>query len=115
MRAALAGIVGATLLAVFAFIGFEGLADVAEELRDPKRILPTAILLTVAIAAPLYVLVVWVALVSVRQGELAPSKAPLALMFERLTGASPRAMSAIGVLATLNGSIVEIIMASRVL
>ena len=60
-------------------------------------------------------LVVWVALVSVGQGELAQSKAPLALVFERLTGASPRAMSAIAIVATLNGIIVQIIMASRVL
>src|SRR5262249_58323770 len=113
--AGLTGLVGATLLAVFAFIGFEGLANVAEEVRDPKRTLPTAIFLTLAIAALLYVFVVWVALVSVGQGELAQSKAPLALVFERLTGASPRAMSAIAIVATLNGIIVQIIMASRVL
>ena len=65
--------------------------------------------------ALLYVLVVWVALVSVGQAELSQSKAPLALVFERLTGASPRTMSAIAVVATLNGIIVQIIMASRVL
>jgi APA family basic amino acid/polyamine antiporter len=109
------GIVGATLLAVFAFIGFEGLANVAEEVRDPRRALPRAIFLTLAISTLLYVLVVWVALVSVGQAELAASKAPLALVFERLTGASPRTMSAIAVVATLNGIIVQIIMASRVL
>jgi amino acid transporter len=112
---AFAGIVGATLLAVFAFIGFEGLANVAEEVRDPKRTLPRAIFLTLVISTLLYVLVVWVALVSVGQAELAQSKAPLALVFERLTGASPRTMSAIAIVATLNGIIVQIIMASRVL
>ena len=112
---AAAGIVGTTLLAVFAFIGFEGLANVAEEVRDPKRNLPRAIFLTLAISTLLYVLVVWVALVSVGQTELAASKAPLALVFERLTGASPRTMSAIAIVATLNGIIVQIIMSSRVL
>ena len=112
---AIAGIVGTTLLAVFAFIGFEGLANIAEEVRDPRRTLPRAIFLTLAISTLLYVLVVWVALVSVGQAELSQSKAPLALVFERLTGASPRTMSAIAVVATLNGIIVQIIMASRVL
>jgi basic amino acid/polyamine antiporter, APA family len=112
---AIAGIVGTTLLAVFAFIGFEGLANVAEEVRDPKRTLPHAIFLTLAISTVLYVLVVWVALVSVGRVELAESKAPLALVFERLTGASPRTMSAIAIVATLNGIIVQIIMSSRVL
>ena len=36
-------------------------------------------------------------------------------MFERLTGLSPRTMSLIAIVATLNGIIVQIIMASRVL
>src|SRR5262249_17218381 len=55
------------------------------------------------------------ALVAVPPTELAASEAPLALVFERLTGASPRVMSAIVIVATLNGIIVQIILASRVL
>ena len=65
---------GTTLLAVFAFIGFEGLANVAEEVRDPQRTLPRAIFLTLTVSTMLYVLVVWVALVSVGQAELAQSQ-----------------------------------------
>ncbi|NJO32326.1 MAG: amino acid permease [Rhodospirillales bacterium] len=113
--ALLAGLVGTVLLAVFAFIGFEGLANIAEEVRQPKLTLPRAIFLTLAISTLLYVCVVWVALITVGPSELAQSQAPLALVFERLTGASPRTMSAIAVIATLNGIIVQIIMASRVL
>ena len=37
---------GTTLLAVFAFIGFEGLVNIAEEVHDPQRTLPRAIFLT---------------------------------------------------------------------
>lgn len=111
----LAGIMGTVLLAVFAFIGFESLANVAEEVREPQRTLPRAIFLTLALSTLLYVLVVWVALVTVPREELALSKAPLALVFERLTGASPRTMSLIAIVATLNGIIVQIIMSSRVL
>jgi amino acid transporter len=113
--AALFGLAGATLLAVFAFIGFEALVNVSEELHDPQRTLPRAIFLTLALTTLLYVLVVWVALVAVPTAELAASKAPLALTFERLTGASPRIMSAIAVVATLNGIVVQIILAARVL
>jgi amino acid transporter len=47
--------------------------------------------------------------------ELAASNAPLALVLERLTGASPETMSLIAIVATLNGIVVQIIMASRVL
>jgi basic amino acid/polyamine antiporter, APA family len=111
----LVGIMSTTLLAVFAFIGFEGLANVAEEVRDPKRTLPRAIFLTLAVSTLLYVLVVWISLVSVSPAELAQSGAPLSLVFERLTGASPWTMSLIAVVATLNGVIVQIIMASRVM
>jgi amino acid transporter len=110
-----AGLVGTVLLAVFAFIGFEGLANVAEEVRDPHRTLPRAIFLTLLIATLLYITVVWIALVAMGPAELARSPAPLALVFERLTGASPVSMSLIAVVATLNGIIVQIIMASRVL
>jgi amino acid transporter len=59
--------------------------------------------------------VVWIALVAVGHAELARSDAPLALVFERLTGLSPRSMSFIALIATLNGIIVQIIMSSRVL
>jgi amino acid transporter len=113
--AVVSGILGAALLAVFAFIGFEGLANIAEEVRDPRRTLPRAIFLTLGLATALYVIVVWVALVSVPPQELAQSGAPLALVFERLTGASARTMSAVAVVATLNGIIVQVIMSSRVL
>ena len=112
---AVAGIASAALLGVFAFIGFEGLVNIAEEVRDPKRTLPRAILLTLLLTTVLYVLVVWVALVAASPAELAASNAPLALVFERLTGASPRTMSLIAIIATLNGIIVQIIMSSRVL
>jgi APA family basic amino acid/polyamine antiporter len=109
------GVSGASLLAVFAFVGFEGLVNVSEEMEDPRRTLPRAIFLTLAITTVLYVAVAWVALVSVGPQELAASPAPLALVFERLTGLSPTTMSAIAIVATLNGIIVQIIMSSRVL
>ena len=113
--AVFAGFVSTSLLAVFAFIGFEGLANVAEEVRDPQRNLPRAIFMTLAISTLLYVAVVWISLVTIGAGELAKSDAPLALVFERLTGASPKTMSLIAIVATLNGIIVQIIMSSRVL
>jgi len=105
----------AALLAVFAFIGFEGIVNISEEMKDPSRTLPRAIFLTLVITAALYFLVVWVALVTLPADVLALSKAPLALVFERLTGLSPRVMSAIAIVATLNGVIVQIIMGSRVM
>jgi amino acid transporter len=111
----LAGITSAALLAVFAFVGFESVVNLAEEVHDPRRMVPRAIFWTLGLTTLLYVLVVWVALVAVPPAELARSDAPLALVFQRLTGGSPWIMSAIAIVATLNGIIVQIIMASRVL
>ena len=108
-------ILSTTLLAVFAFIGFESLANVAEEVEDPAHSIPRAIFLTLVLSTLLYMLVVWIALLAVPVPELIHSSAPLALVFERLTGLSPRFMSAIAIVATLNGIVIQIILASRVL
>ena len=109
------GLSGTTLIAVFAFIGFEHLVNVAEEMKHPSRTLPWALFLTLGLTALVYALVVWVAVVAVPPEELATSSAPLALVFERLTGMPLKTMSMIAVVATLNGVIVHVIMISRVL
>lgn len=109
------GIVAASLLAVFAFIGFEGIVNIAEEMADPRRTLPRAILLTLVLTTLLYVAVTWVALAAVGPTELAAAQAPLALVFEHVAGVSPRTMAAIAIVAILNGVIVNIIMAARVI
>ncbi len=112
---AVAGVLSASLLAFFAFIGFEGLANIAEEVRQPERTLPKAIFLTLAISTVFYVAVVWIALIAVPRAELAAAHAPLSLVFERVTCASPLIISAIAVVATINGVIVQMVMASRVI
>jgi amino acid transporter len=109
------GILGASLLAFFAFIGFEGMVNVAEEAHEPERTLPVAIAITLVISTVLYILVVWVLIRAVPAAELASSPAPLSLAFRRLTGASPLLVSAIGVFATVNGVIVQMLMSSRVI
>lgn len=110
-----AGLMSTTLLAVFAFLGFEGLANIAEEVHAPQRNLPLAIFITLLVTTLLYVAVVWVCLRAAPTAELAASPAPLAIVFERTTGADPRIMTMIAIVATLNGIIVQIIMAARVL
>jgi APA family basic amino acid/polyamine antiporter len=109
------GVAGTALIAVFAFIGFEHLVNVAEEMKEPCRTLPRALFLTLGLTALIYALVVWIAVTSVPPQELARSSAPLALVFERLTGLPLVTMSAIAVVATLNGIIVHMIMIARVI
>lgn len=103
------------LLAVFAFIGFEHLVNISEEMKEPRRTLPQALFITVGVTAILYALVVWIAVAAVPPTELAASPAPLGLVFQRLTGLPLATLSAIAVVATLNGIIVHMIMIGRVL
>ena len=113
--AALSAVSSAGLLAFFAFIGFEDLVNLAEETKQPRQLMPRAIFLTLIITTLLYVAVVSVAVLSVPVDELAASNAPVRLIFEKITGTSPVYIVLIAVVATLNGVIVQIIMASRVL
>jgi amino acid transporter len=113
--AAWIGVGSAGLLAFFAFIGFEDLVNVAEEVKRPERTLPRAIFLTLIITTLAYVLVISISVLSVRPEELGVSEAPLSLVFERTTGLSPAAVTLIAIVATLNGAIINMIMASRVI
>lgn len=109
------GIVSATVLAFFAFIGFEDMVNVAEEVRDPRRTIPRAIIYTLALATILYVATSMAVLISVPIDELAGSTAPLALVFADAPVEIQMAFSAIAVVATVNGVLIQIIMVSRVI
>jgi APA family basic amino acid/polyamine antiporter len=91
------------------------MVNVGEETKEPQSTLPKAIFLTLAITTALYTAVTLVAVLAVAPSELAASEAPLSLVFERLTGMTPAAISAIAVFATLNTILVQQIMASRVI
>lgn len=111
----IAGIAAAISLSIFAFIGFEDLTNMAEEAREPERVMPRAILLALFITAALYILVSLAAVRVASHAELRTSAQPVALIWERATGSSAAFLSAIAVAAALNGVLAQIVMASRVL
>ncbi len=112
---ALPAVFGAAVLAFFAFIGFEDMVNLAEEVIDPVRTMPRGILIAVAITTVLYGLVGVAAVHAVAPAELAASERPLALVFEAGTGRSAEVIYVIAVFATLNGVLAQIVMAARVL
>ncbi|MEX1035353.1 MAG: amino acid permease [Sneathiella sp.] len=109
------GIMSASLLAFFAFVGFEDIANVAEEVIEPHKTLPRGIILTLLITTLLYFLVVSVVVLVVPMADLAGSAAPLALVFEKSGDATGGIFRTIAVVATTNGVLIQIIMASRVI
>ncbi len=109
------GLIAGTFLAFYAFIGFEDMVNVAEEAKNPRRTMPFAILIALGASTVLYLLVAVIATTLVPTSELASSKAPLTLVLERSGAGNANLLSLIGMVATINGVIVQIIMGSRIL
>lgn len=109
------GILGGAFLAFYAFIGFEDMVNISEEVKKPRTNMPIAIVLSLISAAMLYLLVIVVAIGVVPPNELAQSSAPLALVYEKAGSQSALAIISIGMVAAINGVVVQIIMVSRIL
>jgi len=109
------GIYLGAILSFYAFIGFEDMVDVAEEVKNVKRNLPLAILLTLGITTFIYMLLIITAVLSLSPAELANSEAPLAEIYQSHTGQKAIVISIIGIFAIINGALIQMIMASRVL
>ena len=111
---AVSGVLAASLIAFFAFIGFDDIVNLVEEARNPKRDLPRAIAITLVLVTLIYVLVSFVAMRAVPMAALAETDAPVSLLFEELTGLPPFAINLIAIMATMNGVVIILIMAARV-
>ncbi len=109
------GIYFGAVLSFYAFIGFEDMVDVAEEVKEVKRNLPMAILLTLGITTFIYMLLMVTVVLSLPPEELASSEAPLAQIYELHTGEKAIVISIIGMFAIINGALIQMIMVSRVL
>jgi amino acid transporter len=110
----LGGVMAGALLAFFAFVGFEDMVNVAEEVREAPRTMPRAIVVALVTTTLLYLALSYTALRVVPADELGASTAPLRLVYERAGGPQPRIMNGIAILAMLNGALVQVIMAARV-
>ncbi len=103
-------------LAFFAFTGFEDLANVAEEVIQPEKNLPRAILSSLGIAGLLYLSVSWMATAIVPGSELSQSHAPLLDVVSKSYPAMPTYLfSIIAIFAVSNTTLLNYITASRLL
>ena len=109
------GIFAGSFLAFYAFIGFEDMVNVAEEVKNAQRTIPIAIIVTLAITTVIYLLVAVTAALSIDPARLAESDAPLSLLYRHATGESGIGIGLVAILAMLNGTLIQIIMASRIL
>ena len=112
--ASVSGIWGGAALVFFAFIGFDEVITLAEETRNPTKVIPTALLAALGISTLLYVAVA-VAAVSVIGAEaLADSSRPLAdVMAHVLGGRAESLVAGIALITTMNTSLLALTAASR--
>lgn len=107
-------LIGGAAVAFFSFLGFEDVANMSEEVREPRVSYPRALFGGLAITAALYVGVVFLTLAAVAPGRLIDSSAPLLVVVEEspLTS-SARLFAAIALVAVANTALANLVMSSR--
>ncbi|MEV7104459.1 APC family permease [Streptomyces atroolivaceus] len=112
--ALITGVLGATALGFFAFVGFEDSVNMAEETQNPARTFPRAIFIGVAVTGTIYVLVALVSSLLVDSRTLEGSSGPL-LEVVKAGGLDfpPKLFALIALFAVTNSALINIMMASR--
>ncbi|WP_127845906.1 APC family permease [Psychroflexus aestuariivivens] len=80
------GVVAASALIFFSFIGFEDLVKMAEETKNPKKVMPKGVLLSGLIVLVIYVLIALSSVSVLDWKELANAEGPLAAVIETKLG-----------------------------
>ena len=109
------GIIAGSFIAFYAFIGFEDLVTLAEEVKSSESTLPKAIIASLVITILLYVTIAIVAVLTVDSDAFAESNTPMAYLVRDSRWLSPEVLMVISLLAGFNGGLVQAIMSSRVL
>ncbi len=99
------GVAAGAFIAFFAFLGFETLVNMAEEVNDARRVVPRAVVTAIAISIGLYVLVAVAVTLAERTGS-----SPLLDLFD---GKSASTFAAVSAMAIANGVLVGIVTLSR--
>ena len=109
-------VVSAAALIFFAYLGFEDIANIAEEAERPQHDLPRAFIYALVISTAVYILVAIVAVSVVPYQQLAESEQPLALIMEKLIGGmAPTLIAIIALFATANTVLITLIVSARML
>jgi len=114
MPMGVAGTIGAASLVFFAYLGFEGMANLSEEMKNPQRDLPRAILLALGISTLLYILVSLAAVSVLDWQTLGQSDAPLALVAAQVLGSNAGlTLTLVALFSTANTVLLLLLAASR--
>jgi len=110
------GVISASALIFFAFTGFESIANVAEETKNPEKTAPRALLIAITVTTIIYVLVSVSVVNLVSYEQLAASPAPLSFAVSQAFGSNAfTLMSSIALFATANTVLIILIATSRIM
>ena len=108
------GVLVATGLIFFAFLGFDEIIKLSEETKNPKKTMPRAIILSIVISSIIYILVAMSAVSVVGWQTLSHSSAPLADVAAKSFG--PMAFAVLAIVAlfsTSNTVLISLVTTSR--
>lgn len=113
----LGGIFTAAILVFFAYLGFEEIANIAEETKNPRRNIPRAFILAIIITTVLYILTSVAAVSLANWKELGEVSNPLAYAASKsfLGENAKLLLSFIALFATTNTVLVILIVVSRMM
>lgn len=107
-------ILGGTLLAYYSFVGFEVSANVAEEVKDVRRVYPRALFGALLTAGVVYILIGLASSVALPTEELTGSSGPLLdVVAATGVGVPEWLFGLIALIAVANGALLTMIMSSR--
>jgi amino acid transporter len=107
-------ILGGAVLTFYSFVGFEDMLNVSEEVKNPRRTIPIALLLALAIACTIYMLICIIAVSVIPPTELAASPQPLVDVVHKAAPSFPTGLfSVIALFAVANTALLNFVMGSR--
>ncbi len=104
----------AAFISFYAYIGFEDIVNIAEETINPTKIVPLAITLSLVFSTLLYIALSTSCTIFIPASVFNTSSAPLVSIVE-YKGYNPLIIALVSMIAIINGALVQLIMASRVL
>ena len=119
-----APLLGAAALIFFAYLGFEDIANIAEETKNPEKTVPRALIISLIVTTIIYVLVAIIAVSVVPYGDLAASshassitEGPLSLVASTAlnTPLGGLVFTFIALFATANTVLILLIVSSRMM
>jgi amino acid transporter len=109
-------ILASTALVFFAYYGFENISNISEETKNPTRVIPRALIVSILVTTIMYTLVAISTIALVGWEELSNSDAPLALAASKALGNKGIViLSIIALFATTNTVLMMLISGSRII